>query len=599
MIKQIINLLTLRLKIHLLFLVLFMFVKGLAELVSISSIPFLILYLLNPNKIVNFFDQNNLGFFSEIVINLHLTDVLVIVVLVFLLKNLFFFIINIYEQNFYYRINVKFRLDLLNHYLSLSYLDIIKNNISLIIRNISIEVVHFSAALTSLVKIANDSIMILVFLVFVFYISNLEFLFVFATFASLSVILFYFLKKKLKYYGERSVKGRGLYLKNITDIFTLIKDITLNNLEYYFFNLFSKNLKITERIDFFSNIVFSSTKLFFETFAVLLLCLLIYLNLESGSNTDELFAYLSVVSVAVIRMLPLFNTVLSEANKLQFRYGSVKTVNQVLSNQKKIDKDDFIEANNLKENNQIKFDNKVNIKNLNSNLLNKDILKNINLDITKGSKIALIGTSGSGKTTFLNHVSQLYEPFKNTIISDGIDTFNKKRAWQNLVSYMPQENELINGTLIENIALGINADKVNSKNLKSAIKLSCCDEFIFKLPQKENTFFGEEGFRLSGGQMQRICIARSLYKNFEILLMDEPTSSLDKKLELEIMNNIFQAYKDKTIIISLHKLELIEKFDYLIIFDQKKLYSYTKVTDINKNIELLSFIENLKKNEKK
>ena len=599
MIKQIINLLTLRLKIHLLFLVLFMFVKGLAELVSISSIPFLILYLLNPNKIVNFFDQNNLDFFSEIVINLNLTDVLVIVVLVFLLKNLFFFIINIYEQNFYYRINVKFRLDLLNHYLSLSYLDIIKNNISLIIRNISIEVVHFSAALTSLVKIANDSIMILVFLVFVFYISNLEFLFVFATFASLSVILFYFLKKKLKYYGERSVKGRGLYLKNITDIFTLIKDITLNNLEYYFFNLFSKNLKITERIDFFSNIVFSSTKLFFETFAVLLLCLLIYLNLESGSNTDELFAYLSVVSVAVIRMLPLFNTVLSEANKLQFRYGSVKTVNQVLSNQKKIDKDDFIEANNLKENNQIKFDNKVNIKNLNSNLLNKDILKNINLDITKGSKIALIGTSGSGKTTFLNHVSQLYEPFKNTIISDGIDTFNKKRAWQNLVSYMPQENELINGTLIENIALGINADKVNSKNLKSAIKLSCCDEFIFKLPQKENTFFGEEGFRLSGGQMQRICIARSLYKNFEILLMDEPTSSLDKKLELEIINNIFQAYKDKTIIISLHKLELIEKFDYLIIFDQKKLYSYTKVTDINKNIELLSFIENLKKNEKK
>jgi ATP-binding cassette, subfamily B, bacterial PglK len=576
-----------------------MFVKGLAELVSISSIPFLILYLLNPNKIVNFFDQNNLDFFSEIVISLNLTDVLVIVVLVFLLKNLFFFIINIYEQNFNYKINVKFRLDILNHYLTLSYLDIIKNNLSLIIRNISIEVVHFSAALTSLIKIANDSIMILIFLVFVFYISNLEFLLVFATFALLSVILFYILKKKLKYYGEQSVKGRGLYLKNITDIFTLIKDITLNNLEYYFFNLFSKNLKSTERIDFFSNIVFSSTKLFFETFAVLLLCLLIYLNLESGSNTDELFAYLSVVSVAVIRMLPLFNTVLSEANKLQFRYGSVKTVNQVLSNPKKIDKDDFIEANNLEKNSQIKFDNKINIKNLNSNLLNKDILKNINLDIAKGSKIALIGTSGSGKTTFLNHVSQLYEPFKNTIISDGMDTFNKKRAWQNLVSYMPQENELINGTLIENIALGIDVDKVNSKCLKNAIKLSCCDEFILKLPQKENTFIGEEGFRLSGGQMQRICIARSLYKNFEILLMDEPTSSLDKKLELEIINNIFQAYKDKTIIISLHKLELIEKFDYLIIFDQKKLYSYTKVADINKNIELLSFIENLKKNEKK
>ena len=99
--------------------------------------------------------------------------------------------------------------------------------------------------------------------------------------------------------------------------------------------------------------------------------------------------------------------------------------------------------------------------------------------------------------------------------------------------------------------------------------------------------------------MQRICIARSLYKNFEILLMDEPTSSLDKKLELEILNNIFQTHKDKTIIISLHKLELIEKFDYLIIFDQKKLYSFSKVADTNKNIELLEFINNMKKNENK
>jgi len=599
MIKQIINLLTFRLKIHLLSLVFFMFVKGLAELVSVSSIPFLILYLLNPNKIVNFFDQNNLDVLSEFVTSLNLTSVLVIVFFIFLVKNLFFFIINIYEQNFHYKINVKFRLDLLKHYLKLSYLDMIKNNLSAIIRNISIEVVHFSAAVTSLIKITNDSIMILIFIFFVFYISNLEFLLVFVTFALLSIILFYFLKKKLKYFGERSVKGRGLYLKNITDIFTLIKDITLNNLEYYFFNLFSKNLKTTERIDFFSNIVFSSTKLLFETFAVLLLCMLIYLNLQSGNNTDELFAYLSVVSVAVIRMLPLFNTVLSEANKLQFRYGSVKIISQILSNKKEIHKDNFIESNSLKESSQIRFDKNINIKNLNSNLLNKNILENINLDIDKGSKIALIGTSGSGKTTFLNHVSQLYETSKETIIIDGIDTFNKKREWQNLVSYMPQENDLINGTLVENIALGIESDKIDSKSLKSAIRLSCCDEFIFKLPQKENTLFGKEGFRLSGGQMQRICIARSLYKNFEILLMDEPTSSLDKKLELEILNNIFQTHKDKTIIISLHKLELIEKFDYLIIFDQKKLYSFSKVADINKNIELLEFINNMKKNENK
>ena len=145
------------------------------------------------------------------------------------------------------------------------------------------------------------------------------------------------INKKLKYFGEQSVEGRGLYIKNITDIFLVIKDISLNNLQKYFYNLFNKNLKFTERIDFISKIVFTSTKLFFETFAVLLLCLLIFLNQNTSSSSEELLAYLSIVSVAVIRMLPLFNSVLSEANKLQFRYGSVKILSQILKNSLKKD----------------------------------------------------------------------------------------------------------------------------------------------------------------------------------------------------------------------------------------------------------------------
>jgi ATP-binding cassette, subfamily B, bacterial PglK len=599
MIKQILNLLTFKLKLQLTFLVFLMFIKGLMELVSISSIPFLIMYLLNPDKVVNFLNENNFNYLSEIVIAFNLTNILIVVVLIFFIKNFLFFLINIYEENFHFKINLKFRSDLLKHYLMLNYLDLIKNNISIIIRNISIEANHFSSAITNIVKITHDSIMIFIFLIFLTYVSSIEFILIFISFSVFSILIFLFLKKKLKFYGELSVDSRGLYLKNITDTFSLVKDILLNHLEYYFFNLFNKNLKKAEKIDFFSKVVFSSTKLFFETFAVLLLCLLIYLNLESNNDKEELLAYLSVVSIVIIRMLPLFNTVLSEANKLQFRFGSVKAVYQILNNKSKISKDNFFNTEKIKQNDLLKYSNKLVVKNLNSTILNKEILNNINLEIIKGSKIALLGVSGSGKSTFLNHLCQLYGNSMNIIFSDGMDISLRKREWQNLVSYMPQENNLINGSIIENIALGVEKNKINYENLKHAIKLSCCDEFLDKLTDKENTFLGKDGFKLSGGQVQRICIARSLYKDFEILLMDEPTSSLDKNLELNILDNIFQNYKNKTILISLHKLELINKFDYIIVFDQKKLYSFTKVVDIDSDVKLLSFLENLKKNENK
>ncbi len=594
MIKNIFNLLNFKLKLQLVNLVIIMFVKGVLELVSISSIPFLIFYLLSPDKIINLLKENNLDFFSDVVISFSLSHILIIIGLIFFFKNLIFLLFNIYEENFHFHINVKFRSDLLNHYLNLSYLDLIKNNISVIIRNITIEVVNFSAALTSVVKIANDAIMISMFLIFLTFFSNLQFLIIFATFLLFSILIFKFLKKKLKYYGEKSLEGRGLYIKNITDIFLMIKDISLNNLENYFYNVFNKNLKLTEKVDFYSKVVFTSTKLLFETFAVILLCFLIFL-FEGNSANEELIAYLSLLSVAVIRMLPLFNTVLTEANKLQFRRGPVKTISEILKNAYEIEKNNLVNEPYIKGNKLLKFSKNLKINNFSSRILDKDILENINLEILKGSKIALIGNSGSGKTTFLNCISQLYEIPSQSILSDDLDISSRIREWQNLVSYMPQENHLIHGSIIENIALGVEKNNINNENLEQAIRLSHCDEFLNKLPEKTNTLFGKDGFKLSGGQIQRVNIARSLYKKFELLLMDEPTSFLDKKLEQNVLDDILKYFKNKTIIISLHKIELIEKFEYLIILDQKKLFSFCKVADIHKIEKVKSYIKNLKK----
>ena len=354
----------------------------------------------------------------------------------------------------------------------------------------------------------------------------------------------------------------------------------------------------SEKIDFFSNVVFSSTKLIFEFTAILLLCFLILFSSELSGNGEELIAYLSVITVLIIRMLPLFNSILSESNKLQFRYGSVYTVIKILENFNNESKKTLDNNNIANLPNPIKYEKMLSIKNLSFEIFENKILKNINVEIEKGSKIALVGSSGSGKTTLLNCISQLYNDYGHAIYSDNCNISPSSRDWKKLVSYMPQEAVLINDSLAKNIALGVNDAEINYEKLNRAIDISCSKEFIDKLPNKEKTILGQDGLRLSGGQAQRICMARALYKNFEILLMDEPTSSIDNELENHIFEKLFKLCSDKTIIVSLHKLELLNRFDYIMVLDNNKLLNYQKIVDIYNSPTLLQFLDKLKLNQK-
>ena len=596
MINKIVDLLDLKLKIRLILLIFLIFFRSLLELLSISSIPFLIIYLLRPEKIVFFLKNYNLEFLSIFADNLNLQNVLFIIISIFLIKNIIFFFINVFENKIHYQVNIKYRLNLFNYYLDLNYLDLIKTNISLIIRNITIEATHFSSAITNLIKLAQEAIMILVFFIFIIYISDIKAVLIFLTFSVIGGLVFIILKKQLKSKGQIAVEARGKVVNNVYDTFNLIKDILINNLQFYFTKSFYKNLDRSEKIDLFSNIVFSSTKLLFELFGVMLICLLIYLNADQ-SNSDELLAYLSVISVTIIRMLPSFNTILSEANKLQFRFGSIDLMHNIL---KKSENSNYnIENTSKIEIKKLDFKNKINIKNLNSKILDEEIIEEISVTIDKGSKIALVGSSGSGKTTFINHLCLLYLTKPNTIFCDEVEISSKSQEWKKIISHMPQENIILNDTILKNIALGFEKSEIDKNKIKKVMDISCCDEFINKLPEKEDTILGKNGLKLSGGQMQRICIARSLYKDFDILFMDEPTNSLDKINEENIINNIISNYKDKTIFVSVHKLELINKFDFVMLLGDKKLLGYYKSNEIHNNDKIFKQLEEIKlKNEK-
>ena len=223
---------------------------------------------------------------------------------------------------------------------------------------------------------------------------------------------------------------------------------------------------------------------------------------------------------------------------------------------------------NQTENNYIKskdFNSKIEIRNLTfSYSKSKDlVLKKINLTINKGDSIGIIGESGSGKSTLVDLLMGLYKPKDGKIMIDGVDIHNNTRNWQNKIGYVPQSIFLTDDSILKNIALGIDENLIDFELINSVVKASQLEKFIHSLDEGINTQVGERGVQLSGGQLQRIGIARALYNQPEILILDEATASLDYNTEINVMEAIKNIKKDKTLIIVAHRLTTIDDCDYI------------------------------------
>jgi len=195
--------------------------------------------------------------------------------------------------------------------------------------------------------------------------------------------------------------------------------------------------------------------------------------------------------------------------------------------------------------------------------LSNFILKNINFTIKKNQIIGIKGKSGSGKTTLSDILLGLLTPINGYISVDGIKiTKRNLTQWRNKFSIVPQDVFLINGTISENIALGIDINDVNhGKVFESSVKADI-SEYINKLPKKYNYNINDKGSKLSGGQKQRLAIARSLYLEKEIFIFDEATSALDIETEKKVIKSIISL--NKTIIIISHKSEILDMCNKII-----------------------------------
>jgi ATP-binding cassette subfamily B protein len=198
------------------------------------------------------------------------------------------------------------------------------------------------------------------------------------------------------------------------------------------------------------------------------------------------------------------------------------------------------------------------------------VLKNINLTIEAGQTLAIVGRTGSGKTTLVNLLLRLYNPERNKIFIDGLDVNQVSlEALRQSIGYVPQDNFLFSTSIAENIGFAV--DQIDQERVEWAAKTAQVYENILDFPNQFGTMLGERGVTLSGGQKQRVSIARALYKNPKILILDDSLSAVDTQTEEKILESLHEIMQDRTSIIISHRISTIKEADHIIVLDNGEI----------------------------
>ena len=263
--------------------------------------------------------------------------------------------------------------------------------------------------------------------------------------------------------------------------------------------------------------------------------------------------FFGVLFVGFFRTIPIISQMLTSLQSINYSKPSYHLIIETL---KLKSKERIIEGSHK----PLSFNNEIEIKNLDfSYLHSKKILNNINLTIKRGDSVGIVGESGAGKSTFVDILMALITPNNGEITVDGQNIFKNKKSWQKVIGYVPQSIYLIDESIKSNIAFGIGENEIDIKVVKKSIEAADLEDFVNNLPEKENTQIGEKGAKISGGERQRIAIARCMYVNPQLIIFDEATSALDLDTEKNIVESIHKLSKNKTLIIVSHRITTLSK----------------------------------------
>jgi ATP-binding cassette, subfamily B, bacterial PglK len=390
---------------------------------------------------------------------------------------------------------------------------------------------------------------------------------IFILFGAAYGLIYKFYQKLLNRIGEQRLINNELRFFAVSESFGAAKEVKIGGLEQTYIKRFSNAAYIFAQNQASASVIGLLPRYAIETLAFGGIILVILFLMSQTGHFNNVIPLISLYVYAGYRLMPAFQQIYNSFTSLAVVGPSLDKLYDDIKNLKLF---------NLNQNQDILSLNRaITLKNIYYNYPNTSrfVLKNISLTIPAKSKVGIVGTTGSGKTTIVDIILGLLEAQKGILkVDNEVITQKNSRAWGKCVGYVPQHIYLSDNTIAANIAFGIEPKYINKKQVIKASKIANLHDFVInELPKKYQTTIGERGVRLSGGQRQRIGIARALYHNPKVLVLDEATSALDNRTEKYVMDALNNLDKDMTVILIAHRINTLRLCDIIFKINKGKL----------------------------
>ena len=555
-----------------------MIISSLAEIISVGAIfPFLGVLtapehiyshsLMQPViKILGITSSEQL--FLPLVISFVISVVVAGVLRVFLL-----YVINRFEQ----LIGTEFSAHIYRRTLYQDYATHIGHNSSEIISSIISKVnIVIKGVIIPVLELLSSSLSLFGIMFILVFIDYKIALVSFGIFGAIYWILYSFLHKKIIINSQYISSGSTNTIKALQEGLGGIRDILIDSNQEFYCKLFIQADTPYRRAISDNNFISYAPRFVIETLGLVLISGLAYYLSQQKDGISVAIPMLGLLAMAAQRLMPAIQKIYSSVTSIKGSYYSVKDILYLLDQPIS----SYIDQQQLSI---VPFKKDIKLDNVwfRYNKKTPWILEEVNLTFNKGSRIGFVGETGRGKSTLLDLVMGLLSPTKGHLkIDSKIVSMNNIRLWQSHIAHVPQNIYLSDGTIEENIAFGIPADKIDAESVKKVAELANISKFIDSCAQGYKTFVGERGVRLSGGQRQRIGIARALYKSADVLIFDEATNALDVETESAIMESIERLGKNLTIFIITHRVATLKACDLIVELDKDCTINIKKYQDI-------------------
>ena len=560
-------------KIHICFLGVLIFIGGLLETVSVSAVLPIVYVIISPEQAQeNKYIRMVMEALAIDSIEGFIVPLLWTLIVMYILKNAFLLFLAS-EQNRFIAFNRnKLISQVLREFLNRPYEFYLDADIPTVFRLTDSDIPNVFNILMSMISLVSEAVVFALLCIVMVVTDWKLLLFLIVVFGVLSLVMIKVLKPQLSRLGEKNQAIQSRIAKWRIQAIYGIKDVKVLHREAFFADNYEHSGKIGAGYARRHAVLNNTPRLLIE--AVFMTSILIYiiLYIQMGNDASTLIPMLTAFGVAAIRMMPSVNRINTYMTDISYFRPCLNYVYENM-NINEISRRNNQTLRPADTSKKMQLRDKIALKGIVYAYPNTDklIFDHADMVVPYGKSVGIMGPSGAGKSTIVDILLGLLKVREGSITCDGENIFDNYPAWLAQIGYIPQSIYLVDEPVRNNIAFGIADEEIDDSRIWQALEEAQLADFIRGLPQGLDTAIGDRGVRISGGQRQRLGIARALYHNPEILVFDEATSALDNETEAAVMEAINSFHGRKTMVIIAHRLNTIEKCDIIYKVDEGKI----------------------------